>query len=330
MPLSAEIVTDAAQLAGLEPEWWALWDCSPAATPFQSPAWLLAWWRQFAPGDLRTIAVWDDDRLVGLAPFYLEQGSQGARLLPVGISLSDYLDVLVDPHCEDDAAARIVEQALQIPWHSWEFEELGPEARAWTLPCPAGLAETEARQSACPLIALGGGADLTGCVPARRRRQLRRAHASARRRGRSEIICDVEPHGFLDHLFRLHAKRWQSNGEAGVLADRKVQDVHRQSLPDLAARGIARCYLIRIGEEIAAAYYGFVHARRAYAYLGGFDPTFSEESPGSMLIGHAIAEALREGAAEFDFLRGQEAYKYSWGAADRWNRQRSFRRNAIR
>ena len=111
-----------------------------------------------------------------------------------------------------------------------------------------------------------------------------------------------------------------------MLADHRVQEAHRQALPALAARGITRCYLIRIGDEIAAAYYGFVHGRRAYAYLGGFDPTFSEESPGSILTGHAIAEALREGAAEFDFLRGREAYKYSWGAADRWNRQRSFRR----
>jgi hypothetical protein len=45
---------------------------------------------------------------------------------------------------------------------------------------------------------------------------------------------------------------------------------------------------------------------------------------------HAIEQALREGAREFHFLRGQEAYKYGWGAVDRWNQRRSFRRIGAR
>ena len=31
------------------------------------------------------------------------------------------------------------------------------------------------------------------------------------------------------------------------------------------------------------------------------------------------SEAVAEGSREFDFLRGGENYKYSWGAADRWS-----------
>jgi CelD/BcsL family acetyltransferase involved in cellulose biosynthesis len=131
---------------------------------------------------------------------------------------------------------------------------------------------------------------------------------------------------FLDHLFRLHGARWAEHGEAGIVRDQSVRDFHREALAALSSSGLARCYRIRIGGSIAGAYYGMCDGRRAYAYLGGFDPAFSEESPGSILIGHAIAEAIREGAKEFHFLRGREAYKYSWGATDRWNRRRSFRR----
>jgi hypothetical protein len=49
-----------------------------------------------------------------------------------------------------------------------------------------------------------------------------------------------------------------------------------------------------------------------------------------MLWAHAIEQAIAEGAREFHFLRGPEAYKYAWGATDRWNMRRSFRRNAER
>jgi CelD/BcsL family acetyltransferase involved in cellulose biosynthesis len=61
-----------------------------------------------------------------------------------------------------------------------------------------------------------------------------------------------------------------------------------------------------------------MHAKgQAFFYLSGFDPLWARYSPGNALVGAAIAQAAREGATRFDFLRGQEAYKYRWGAADR-------------
>lgn len=60
-----------------------------------------------------------------------------------------------------------------------------------------------------------------------------------------------------------------------------------------------------------AAYYGFLGRGRAYAYLGGFNLAFEEASSGAILIGHAGGEAIDEGAREFHFLCGREAYKYS-------------------
>jgi CelD/BcsL family acetyltransferase involved in cellulose biosynthesis len=326
MPLRAEIITNGKAFEVLAPQWWELWRRCPSATPFQTQAWLLPWWRHFAPGQLVAIAVWREDRLIGLAPFYLEDGKE-TRLLPVGIALSDYLDLLIEPGAEQETAALIFEAGLTLGWDRWEFEELRPEALAAAIACPETMANEAEEQSACPVIALAGGDDLTGCVPARRRRQLRRAHAAAARRGTAAIeAVSSDTDGPLDHLFRLHGARWAERGEAGIVQDKLVRNFYREALAALNDAGLARCYQIRIGGSIAGAYYGMCDGKRAYAYLGGFDPTFSEESPGSILTGHAIAEAIREGATEFHFLRGREAYKYSWGATDRWNRRRTFRR----
>jgi CelD/BcsL family acetyltransferase involved in cellulose biosynthesis len=265
-----------------------------------------------------------------LAPCYREPGEGGDRLLPLGVSLSDYLDVLMEPDGHDGIAAAMIEAAPSLPWLTWELEELSAEASALRLLCPgSALASRSMDQSACPVIELRGGADLAGSVPARRRRQLRRALAGAGRRGRTAIIAaDHDPARFLDELFRLHAACWEQRGEPGVLDRTPVRKFHREALPALAAHRLARCYLIEIGDTVAGAYYGFADRGRAYAYLGGFDPAFGEQSPGSILIGHAIAEAIREGAGEFHFLRGREPYKYAWGAVDRWNRKRIFSRNA--
>jgi CelD/BcsL family acetyltransferase involved in cellulose biosynthesis len=320
--LATNLVSDFQTLAALAPQWWDLWERSPYATPFQSPAWLLSWWEEFRPGDLLCGVATAEGRLKALFPFYLEEREGGPRLLPIGISLSDYLDVLVDAQCPE-AAHAVTKLMCEARWASWSFEEMPPGAAAASLPRPASCLEKMSPQETCPVLQLLEGCDLESCVPARRRRQLRRAHVIAATLGEPHISrCEQDSQHFLDVLFDLHRSRWRERDEAGVLADAQVQNFHRAVLPRLAAAGLARCYLLALGHRPIAAYYGLLHRGRAYAYLGGFDPAFAEASPGAILIGQAIVDAISEGVSEFHFLRGREAYKYGWGARDRWNSRR--------
>ena len=323
--IATRIIRDASALAALEPAWWALWRRVPQATPFQSPAWLIPWWRHFHPGDLFVIVAGSGDTLVGLAPFYIEVGSLGRRLLPLGISVSDYHDVLLDPSCASCAGQALVRASLESNgWERWDLEELRPDAVALRLPVPPDLQDEATPQSACPTLPLSGS-DLSAILPKTKRRKLNLARNRAARRGSVEIRR-AEGEGVgeaLDHLYRLHALRWASRHESGVLADDAVQDFHRMAAPSLAAAGLLRLYDLSIGGAVVAVQYGFQVEDAGYAYLAGFDPDFEFESPGAILMAHAIEEARREGAREFHFLRGQEAYKYGWGAVDRWNQKRT-------
>ncbi|MBV9567782.1 MAG: GNAT family N-acetyltransferase [Hyphomicrobiales bacterium] len=317
--LSTNFVVDFPALASLATQWWELWKRCPSATPFQSPAWLLSWWEAFAPGDLLCSVASENGMLKALFPFYLEESESGPRLLPIGISLSDYLDVLVDPR-SPEAAQAAAEKMCEAHWLSWCFEDMPPGASAANLTLPGSCRETLSVRQACPVIDLRGGPDLEGCVPARRRRQLRRAKTIAAGFGQIRIFrCEKDSQQFLDALFALHRARWRERDQAGVLADPRVQNLHEAALPRLAVAGLARCYILALDGRPVSAYYGFLDRGRAYAYLGGFDPAFSDASPGAILVGQAIADAIDEGAREFHFLRGREAYKYAWGAADRLN-----------
>lgn len=327
--LAATLLETGRDLDALAPEWWALWRrLGPQATPFTSPAWLIPWWRSFQPGSLRTVAIRDGGRLVGLAPFYLEDGPLGLRLLPLGIGLSDMFDVLLDPEVDGVMPAMVAAVTSHGGWQSWHLEELADGAAALALPCPAGHRTEVAAQSARPVLDLSGaGGDAMASLPSAKRRKLRMArHRSARRDGVVETVAADEAGAFLSDLIRLHGDRWSGRGEAGVLADERVRGFHAASLPALARAGIARLSRLRIEGRVAGVYYGFQHGAAAYAYLGGFDPDFAFESPGTILLGHAIESAVADGARSFDFLRGREPYKYEWGAADRWNRLRVIRR----
>lgn len=324
----AELVIDARALAGLEPEWWRLWERCPAATPFRSPAWLLPWWEVFAPGPLRAVAVRRGGELVALAPLYLEEASR--RLLPLGIGLSDDLDVLTVPALAAEAGAVALDALSDVPgWDAASLEELGPGAAALSWRAPENWSDELAEQSLCPVVSWPeGAAGFEAAVPARKLRKLRMARHRAERRGaRVEIADGDNALDHLDALFRLHAARWESRGEAGVLADPAVRRFHRLAAPRLAAAGLLHATLLRIEGRVAGAFHGLRQGRTIHAYLGGFDPDFAFESPGTVLMGHALDALGRDGAGTLNLLRGQEPYKYEWGAVDRPNLRRTLRRS---
>src|SRR5205823_101312 len=124
-------IGDLPGLRDLAAQWWELWRGVPAATPFQSPAWLIPWYECFRPGPLCCVAVYRQRKLIALAPFYFEDGVHGRRLLPLGISISDNLDVLVAPACESAVGALLLMHLLRPPYDgALCCEELRPDAAA--------------------------------------------------------------------------------------------------------------------------------------------------------------------------------------------------------
>jgi CelD/BcsL family acetyltransferase involved in cellulose biosynthesis len=330
-PFRSRTIRDASELAAIEPEWWELWEKSLTATPFQSPAWLLSWWKHFAPRNACVLAIQFDRRLVGLAPFYCEEGLYGRCVRLMGFPVSDYQDFLIDPAFEEPTLAALRSHLTDDGfWDIMELTELPPGAYALRMTAPVGYDESTACASACPDLSLPDTVDqLPRAFPARKRRALRMSRNRAERRGPVRISTP-DAGSILDGfetLVALHRHRWSSRGEPGVLADSRVRQFHRDALPALMNAGLLRFYLLQIDDRPAAAYYGFCHRRQAYGYLTGFEPAYAFESPGVILLEHAIAEATREGLRIFHFLRGREAYKYGWGAHDCWNKHRVFHRS---
>lgn len=308
-------------LEALAAPWAALWRRVPDATPFQHPAWLIPWWRAFAHGDLWVLGLYRRVRLVGVLPLYRE----GSRLLPLGVGVTDLLDALVEP---DVPLGPVLEGLPALTGCTTvEFPALPPWSPLLRLDPPTGWSVEGGAADVCPVLPLPPSAGtLEAILPASQLRNLRHTGNRAERAG-GVTVETATPHtagGMLEDLFRLHAARWSSRGESGVLADPAVQAFHRAAVPALAQAGLLRMHRLRIGDRLAAVHYGLGDGRRTYYYLGGFDPALAPQGPGVLAVGHAIAEALREGAAEFHFLRGREPYKYQWGAMDQPSMSRRF------
>jgi CelD/BcsL family acetyltransferase involved in cellulose biosynthesis len=48
-------------------------------------------------------------------------------------------------------------------------------------------------------------------------------------------------------------------------------------------------------------------------YNSGFHPERAPLAPGLVLLGHVLRDAIERGKRRFDFLRGEERYKYEFG-----------------
>lgn len=305
---------DTQALERLAPEWWELWHRARDATPFQSPAWLLPWWRCFGQGSALVATVRRTDRLDGLAVFYMLDEGHGAKLLPVGIGVGDYLDPLLNPADGPDVLLALVENGLEA--NRIDLEGQRPGSALLAGPAPRGWhGEIQEREPA-PVVPLASG--LPAAAASRLSRQAYYARR-AQRLGRA-VWVDADHDNLdelLDGLFALHAARWATRGEPGVLADPDVRTFHRQTAPELLAAGLLCLFGLRVDERLVAAFFGLRDEHRLLAYLGGYDPEILHPGLGAMTIGRAVAFACASGLQEFHFLRGREPYKYDWGAVDR-------------
>ena len=117
--MNLEVLTTLGALRRLEPEWREL----SLPTPMQSPSWLVSWWEAFGEEDpsyeLATLAVRDaDDRLVGLAPFYLRKQpivGPTLRLLGDGRASTDHHTVLCRSPEDEPAVVRAVADLKHHP-----------------------------------------------------------------------------------------------------------------------------------------------------------------------------------------------------------------------
>ncbi|MBV9734537.1 MAG: GNAT family N-acetyltransferase [Acidisphaera sp.] len=325
---AVELIDADAALRALAPEWEALWRRAPDATPFQSPAWLLAWWRRFGTGAPRVSTLRaGDGRLLGLLALYLLDERDERKLLPIGAGVSDYLDALLDADASPDTAGWLLEAALRRARADGvsicDLTDLPPGSPLRDAPPSAGWRGACVPTDPCPVLRLSA-TGLAASVPAGKRRDLRQARHRAMRIGgwASEIATAETAQELLRALARLHAARWDGGG----VLDERVMAFHRDAAPALLACGALRLQALRFGCDIAAVYYALLAGSdRVLFYLSGFDAAYARASPGTLLLGEMIEAAIAEGRRELHFLRGAEAYKYAWGGVDRFNATRRLR-----
>jgi CelD/BcsL family acetyltransferase involved in cellulose biosynthesis len=211
---------------------------------------------------------------------------------------------------EAEAAPRLLERILDEPGVELIDLHQIPEDHPWARDTPG----TRVLQATCLRIDLPHRFDdyLRGLSKSLRA-DVRRLDSADFRNGRLRIHrCGVEEaDAGLRAFFELHAKRWRRRHLPGAFLGRLVP-MHREWAPLAAERGWLRMYVLTLDRRPIGALYGMAMGGTTYFYQSGFDPEHGSRSPGTLLVGHAIREAIAEGHTTFDLMRGDEPYKRRW------------------
>jgi CelD/BcsL family acetyltransferase involved in cellulose biosynthesis len=324
---TAELIADASRLEELAPQWDAL--VCAHGRPMQSPAWLLAWLRHLSPARAapRVVAVHDRDRLIGIAPFYVNLTAGGRidyRLMGDAFPRSSPLSA---PGHEQEVARAIAETlATADPRPDALALESTPLAspwakllrHAWPGPIPA-IARTYQVQSS-PTVALtaAGFEDWLSSKSSNFRSQMRRVRRQFEQAGGSARIGTIETlDSDLDAFMRLHASRWDGRGSSSIVAREELMRAQFRDVANAQTEsGRFRLWMLEIdGEPISAQL--FLEAGGELLYMnGGWDERHAKFKPAILGIFYAIEDAFARGEQRLDLAPGGQLYKLRFADGD--------------
>jgi CelD/BcsL family acetyltransferase involved in cellulose biosynthesis len=175
-------------------------------------------------------------------------------------------------------------------------------------------------EDVCPVAELpvdGTLDDYLATLGKKERHEIRRKVRRAEAVGELLLADSADPLADLPEFIDLHQKRW---GDDGLFPDTPGGDHSRiffRRLFELFPAGapLSLAFLTVGGRRIGAGV-SFTSGDALLYYNAGVDPEARDLSPGVLMVERYVRRALDLGLARMDFLRGDEAYKYEWGAVD--------------
>lgn len=318
----------------LKAEWNKLLARSRYNTVFLTYEWQTTWWECLGEGDLWILAFRraDTDELVGIAPLYMVTPTGGRwagqrKFNVVGcIEVSDYLDLIIAKGweqqvytafyawlCSSDAPAWDVLDMCNLPQDSLTYQKFQDVVD------PALHQVEISQEDVAPQFTLPFHYEdyLHNQVEKKQRHEIRRKQRRAEREtevgfyfvnAQDNLVAEI------DDFVALQQASREDKAEFMTPEMRRFFGIMAQRMQD--AGWLRLCFLTLNGEK-AAALLAFEYNRRYLLYNSGYDPeAFPHLSPGWVLLAYTIQYAIAVGNQVFDFMQGDEEYKYRFGSQD--------------
>jgi len=320
-------------LASYQEDWNHLLEKSASHVPFLTFDYLKAWWETRGGGEwpedsqLILVAAFEEDTLVGVAPLFHSENILGKpALMFVGaIEVSDFLDFIVALENLQLFISGLLDFLLRENLPEWELLdfynilEASPtlaalqkegEKRGWT--------HQQVHLQPAPYIPLPGDFEAyLAEIDKKQRHEIRRKLRNVEQDLAEADLYFTEDSGKLEQDINEFIEMMaQDPNKRDFLTEPMRQHLHNTARIAFE-RGWLQMAFFTLDGNKAAANMSFNYNDRLWLYNSGWNWEYRDYSPGWILIAYLIEWANAHGIQEFDFMRGDETYKYKFGGIDR-------------
>lgn len=326
--MSLEFIDDVQTFQQMEEEWNRLLEKSASHVPFLRHEFLSSWWQtlgggEWDEGDLSILASrGSSGELLGIAPFFRRQ----QKYMFLGsYEISDYLDIIAarDQIAPFTEAIFTFLQQNNDTWDQLDLYNLRKTSPSLSVlkeqAKELGWQAQEETLQPAPCLTLPDSWEnylegLDSKYKHEIERKLRRAEGYF-------LPVDwylVEEERMLDSELDDFMELMSYHPEKAAFLTSIMETQLRSSVHKAFNAGWVQLSFLTVGGKKAAGYLNFDYNNRIWVYNSGLNPMFENISPGWVLLSYLIKWAIQEGRTSFDFMRGDEEYKYHFGGKDQY------------
>ncbi|MBI2851450.1 MAG: GNAT family N-acetyltransferase [Chloroflexi bacterium] len=299
------------------------WDdppcCSGWSSVFVLPAWLKLWWQEFKPeAELYLGAVRREGQIIGVAPLQILENKASF----IGSAdVCDYLDFVITPGAESDFFKVVLDDLKQRGVRHLDLQCLRPESTVLT--SLAGIARNREYEVVCQPEDVSVELDLPATfdeyleiLETKQRHEVKRKLRRLLEAGKVDfrIIEDsAEVNKAMDIFLKMFT---ESRSDKAAFLTSQKESFFRSLAGTMTGIKLLKMGILELDTRPTAMILYFDYGGSTYLYNSGYDPQYTSLSVGLMSKVLCIQECINKGKKKYDFLKGNEVYKYHLGGKE--------------
>ncbi|MFH1031247.1 MAG: GNAT family N-acetyltransferase [Chloroflexota bacterium] len=283
---------------------------------FTLPVWLEVWWRVFgAEAKPYLAAVRQGEAIIGIAPLLIKEN---VASIVGGVDVCDYLDFVIAPGREKDFFNILLDNLKQKGINNLELKPLRPDSTVLTH--LAGIAKgrgyevlTEPEDVSLDMDLPASWEEYLATLDVKQSHEIRRKLRKLSASGEINYYVISEKTAVNQAMDTFLKMFTESRTDKANFLTGQMETFFRSLVDKLSGAGLLKLGVLELDKLPVAMVLYFDYKNNIYLYNSGYDPKYDSLSAGLICKLFCIKESIQEGKKKFDFLKGNETYKYHLG-----------------
>jgi len=329
--MKIDIIDNIQKFNDIKTNWSDVYAADKHATFFVSWPWLRGWFETIKKSwFIIALRNPEEDRYVAFLP--LRQNRHRTHILMAGNDIATHTGIVCLPQHENTALELFANYIQsQLKWDIFSLKNVSDIRIIKFLPffSPKQHRLSYLESTPCPYLLLPENWNdyLHGYLGKSSRQNLKRRTRQIENLDNFRIttIDRENADSQIDAFIMLWKMRWGDRPDSDFLW---LRNVSKYSLEN----GNLWLTILWDGETPITGMKAYIDKwRKTFSFvMGGWNKQFIKHSPGNVMLGYSIKYAIENDFSRYDFLMGDEKYKYTFGGKHNLNKSYLIRRTELR